>query len=302
MEMSGPLFCIGRPAEPLGSEHSSLTQALSVARFMAGRVPDAQEAYVSIFTLKSILAVLMLGLAGYGMYTMMTVFGRDAANLPVDRLKRRHKAAGYLYIALVLFVSYLCIGFAAASRAEMTPRAALHALLALTIIALFPLKVLFVRVFPRFYGHARTVGIVIGVTSFVLAGLSGGYFLAVSRCGQDRTIDRSVHYALRGPLLMVEQTGRPEITAIRTDRQSIERGRGLFGSRCAACHDPHSTRTIVGPGLQGLLRQPKLPVSGHPATAESIRFQLRQPLRGMPSFSYLSDDEMNDLIAYLNTL
>ncbi len=40
-------------------------------------------------------------------------------------------------------------------------------------------------------------------------------------------------------------------------------------------------------------------MSGHPATAESIRFQLKQPLGRMPSFACLSDDEVED---YLNTL
>jgi mono/diheme cytochrome c family protein len=58
----------------------------------------------------------------------------------------------------------------------------------------------------------------------------------------------------------------------------------------------------VGPGLKGLLKNPTLPISKHPATAESIRFQLRQPTGRMPSFAYLSEDEMGDLIAYLNTL
>jgi mono/diheme cytochrome c family protein len=58
----------------------------------------------------------------------------------------------------------------------------------------------------------------------------------------------------------------------------------------------------VGPGLKGLLKGPTLPKSKNPATAESIRFQLRQPMGVMPSFAYLTEDEMEDLIAYLNTL
>ncbi len=89
---------------------------------------------------------------------------------------------------------------------------------------------------------------------------------------------------------------------MKTDPYSIRRGRTIFSSKCALCHDPLSVNTIIGPGLKGLLRNPVLPVSKHPATAESIRFQLRQPLGRMPSFAYLSDDEVNDLLAYLNTL
>ena len=115
-------------------------------------------------------------------------------------------------------------------------------------------------------------------------------------------MDRSAAYALRGPFLAVQQIGGFESGAIRTDRRSIERGGVLFVSRCAACHDPQSARAVMGPGLQGLLKKPKLPVSGHPATAESIRFQLKQLLGRMPSFAYLSPDEVEDLIAHLNTL
>lgn len=252
--------------------------------------------------LKSLLSLLLLVLAGYGMYTMFTVFGREAAGLPIDRLKLRHKVTGYLFLGLVLFIGYLCLGFAASSRVEMSPRAALHALLALAIVALFLMKVLFVRVFPRFYSHARIIGIVMGIMSIVMVGLSGGYFLVVTGFGQDRTMDRSVTYTLQGPFLKMVQTGRPGVALIRNDPRSIERGESLFKSRCAACHDPGSTKTIVGPGLKGLLKTSKLPVSGHPATAESIRFQLKQPMGRMPSFSYLSDDEVEDLIAYLNTL
>jgi mono/diheme cytochrome c family protein len=257
---------------------------------------------VTPFLIKSLLSLLLFVLAVYGMYTMLTVFDGGTAADRSDRLRKRHRISGYLYALLLLLISYLCIGFAAASRTELSPRAALHVLLALSVIALFLVKVLFVRVYRQFYGQARTIGIMLGVMSFVLIGLSAGFYLTVSRFGQDRTVDRSAHYALRGPFLAVKQTGTPGAAAIRTDLRSIERGRDLFTSRCAACHDPLSTGSIVGPGLKGLLRNPVLPVSRHPATAESIRFQLRQPRGAMPSFAYLSEDEMNDLIAYLNTL
>jgi cytochrome c1 len=233
---------------------------------------------------------------------MFEVFGRTSAAAAVERFKRLHKISGYLYVAVLVLIAYLCIGFMAASKAEPSPRAALHVFLAYSIIALFLVKVLFVRIYRQFYGQAKTIGIMLSVMSFVLVGISGGFYLIVSGFGQDRTIDKSAYYALQAPLLKVKRTGIPGVAVIRTDRFSIERGRVLFMSRCAACHDPLSTNTIVGPGLKGLLKNPTLPISKHPATAESIRFQLRQPMGRMPSFAYLSDDELNDLIAYLNTL
>ncbi len=258
---------------------------------------------MTIFFLKSILSLLLLLVACYGTYAMFGIFGRTgAAPERTEQLKKRHKAAGYGYVVLFLAVSYLCISFLSASRAEPSPRAALHILLALAIIALLVIKVLFVRVYRQFYAQAKTIGILIGVLTFALVGISAGIYLAMSRFGQDPTADKSSFYSLHGPFLAVRQVAGPQALAVRTDRLSIQRGRTLFTARCAACHDPASTRTIIGPGLQGLLRNPKLPASGHPATPESIRFQLRQPMGRMPSFAYLTDDEMNDLIAYLNTL
>jgi len=257
---------------------------------------------VTIFFLKSALSLLMLLSAVYGMFAMYAVFGQTPDADRVAAHKRRHRVAGYVFVVLFLAVSYLCVAFAMAARTEPSPRASLHILLALAIAALLMVKVLFLRRFRRFYEQVKAIGTIIGILSFVLVGISAGYYLAVSRLGQDRTMDRSASYALSGPFLAVKEIGGLESGAVRTDRRSIERGRVLFVSRCAACHDPKSTRTVVGPGLQGLLKNPKLPVSGNPATAESIRFQLKQPLGRMPSFAYLSHDEAEDLIAYLNTL
>ena len=257
---------------------------------------------MTIFFLKSVLSLVLLLAAAYAMYTMFAVFGRDADAGRTAALKARHRGAGYLYAALLFCISYLCVDFAVAARTEPSPRAALHILLALAIAALLVVKVLFLRRFRHFYEQAKTIGMTIGVLSIVIVGLTAGYYLSVSRFGRDRTVDRSASYAFRGPFLGIVQIGTAGALAIRTDPASINRGRSLFQARCSACHDPSSTRTIIGPGLQGLLKNPKLPVSGHPATAESIRFQLRQPLGRMPSFSYLSPDEMEDLIAYLNTL
>jgi cytochrome c2 len=257
---------------------------------------------VTIFFIKSLLALLLFVSAAVGMYTMFEVFGRGTAVTAIHRFKRLHKVSGYIYLVVFFLISYLCIGFIAASKTEPSPRVVIHMLLALGIIVLFLLKVLFVRIYRQFYAQARIIGIMMGVMSFMLVGISSGYYLTVSGFGRDRTIDKSVYYALRGPFLAVVKSGSPGVAAIRTDRLSIERGRILFASRCAGCHDPLSTNTIIGPGLEGVLKNPVLPISKHPATAESIRFQLRQPMGRMPSFAYLSDDEMNDLIAYLNTL
>lgn len=256
---------------------------------------------MTLFQLKSLLSVILLLPVAFGMYTMFQVFGGGAAE-HVARNKLRHKISGYLYLSIILLISWLCTGFALTAKTEPSPRAVVHIALALSILTLFVIKLLFIRRFRPFYAQAKTIGIVIGVMSMVMIGISGGYHLLVTRFGLDRTADKSVYYRLQGPLLTIVRTGGPGISMIRTDHLSIDRGRTLFIARCSACHDPLSTGVIVGPGLKGVLKNPTLPKSKRPATAETIRFQLRQPLGIMPSFAYLSDDEMEDLIAYLNTL
>jgi len=256
---------------------------------------------VTIFFIKSILSLLLLATAVYGMYSMFQVFG-GAVNGNVERIKLRHKLSGYLYVLVLLFISYLCIGFTAAAKAEPSSRAVVHIALALSIATLIIVKVLFIRRFRQFYAQAKTIGMVIGVMSIVMIGISGGYFLTMTRFGQDRSVDKSVYYRLERPFLTIARIGGPGAALARTDSLSIGLGRTLFMARCSACHDPLSNRTVVGPGLKGLLKNPTLPKSGHPATAESIRFQLRQPLGIMPSFAYLTEEEMEELIAYLNTL
>lgn len=89
---------------------------------------------------------------------------------------------------------------------------------------------------------------------------------------------------------------------MRTDEESIAGGKIIFEKVCIKCHDPHSTAFRVGPGLKGILKADRLPVSGKPATAENILKQLNSPINKMPAFFFMSVDSKLNVIAYLNTL
>ena len=104
----------------------------------------------------------------------------------------------------------------------------------------------------------------------------------------------------RGEIIETQE-GTAGIT-VKTDSESTEKGKNLFDSKCSFCHDAFSTETTVGPGLKGVLKSPKLPVSKKPATPENIASQIRNPYRDMPSFSYLPEEDILNIIAYLNTL
>ncbi|MFI5295111.1 MAG: c-type cytochrome [Thermodesulfovibrionales bacterium] len=94
----------------------------------------------------------------------------------------------------------------------------------------------------------------------------------------------------------------PNTIVKRTDQKSIKAGKVLFAQKCEYCHDPYSTMRLGGPGLKDILKNPLLPTSKKPATPENIASQMRHPLSNMPSFVYLDEDDVENIIAFLNTL
>jgi mono/diheme cytochrome c family protein len=79
-------------------------------------------------------------------------------------------------------------------------------------------------------------------------------------------------------------------------------GEQLFKQNCSACHLTDSTATKVGPGLKGVFKQDKFPVSGRPVSDDSFRQILKTPVSKMPPFGHLSDEQVNALLDYLKTL
>ena len=79
------------------------------------------------------------------------------------------------------------------------------------------------------------------------------------------------------------------------------KGKDVF-EQCAVCHNADSTQKKMGPGLKGLFKKAKLG-SGKAVTEANVRAVINAGGNGMPSYAdMLSDDEKNDVIAYLKTL
>jgi uncharacterized membrane protein len=76
----------------------------------------------------------------------------------------------------------------------------------------------------------------------------------------------------------------------------------VFSQNCSACHHTDSTATKVGPGLKGIFKQDKFPVSGRPVSADNFRQILKTPYSKMPPFGHLADEKVEALLDYLKTL
>jgi mono/diheme cytochrome c family protein len=80
-------------------------------------------------------------------------------------------------------------------------------------------------------------------------------------------------------------------------------GEQVFTRSCAGCHHSDSVDNKIGPGLAGLFARDEIASSGQPVTTENIREQIVAPAGGMPAFkAFLSEEQLDDLIAFLQTL
>ena len=252
-----------------------------------------------IFLLKSILSFGLLLLTFVAMFTMFEVYGRTEKRFDVSTLIRIHRINGFLYLILFLVISYFCFRFLVDTKADFSPRSTIHSLLAMTIFVLLCFKILVVSVYRGFYAKLQHVGPWLAFATFLLLGTSTGYYLLVTELAREKGV-ASVLEQGKSAVTGLAPVSAPVV--VSTDPQVIGRGKALFQEKCSACHHPDSNRTLVGPGLQGVLKNPVLPASKKDTSAMAVLNQLRKPYMLMPSFAYLTDEEAKSIVAFLNTL
>ncbi|MFP4082046.1 MAG: c-type cytochrome [Candidatus Aminicenantes bacterium] len=242
---------------------------------------------MSFFIVKSLLGILFLAAGVTAVICMLTLMGRMERKTSTSVLRRLHRSAGLFFGILLLAISYFCIKYWIAAGDKVSTRATFHAVLALALIILFLLKISIVRFYKQFLRFVPAMGLTVFALAFLVFSTSAGFYL--------------LKEAWANPEIPKIAPGEPGTPAnIRGD---AEKGRSLFAAKCAGCHHTdRSKESKVGPGLKNVLKKPKLPASGKPATAENIVSQLRKPFRSMPSFSYLTAQEVADLLAFITGL
>ena len=91
------------------------------------------------------------------------------------------------------------------------------------------------------------------------------------------------------------------ISALAAAKGDPEKGKEVF-QQCAICHNADSEEKKMGPGLKGLFSHEKMN-NGKKPTEANVRAKVDEGGNGMPAYKeMLSDDEKDDLIAYLKTL
>ena len=91
-------------------------------------------------------------------------------------------------------------------------------------------------------------------------------------------------------------------TPVRALTPQEAAGKQVFGNQCSSCHYADSDKGLYGPGLQGLFHKPYL-TSGMAASDTRVRAVILHGWAMMPPMgNTMSDQEFEELMAYLHTL
>lgn len=238
---------------------------------------------MSFFLLKTVLAFFFLAAALSSVMSMLTMMGKAEKKISPKTLRNIHKISGRVFLLLLLSLLFLGMRHWSQIGEQASLRAVFHAVLAWGLIIVFLLKVAIVKFYKQFLRFAPALGMLVFGFAFVVFSISAGF------------------YSIKA--LSAKPTLSEETNAVSSEIDgSAEIGESLFMTKCLSCHYPDSEDKKLGPGLKDLFRKEKLPHSGRPATVESVKQQLIQPVMVMPSFAKLTEQELADLIAYLKIL
>jgi mono/diheme cytochrome c family protein len=245
---------------------------------------------MTIYFMKSILAVVFLVFSLAAAFSMLTLLGRVEKKTSPERLLRFHRLAGYLFALLLFVLSALGISIVVRVGDSLSLRAVVHGFIGLFLLAVLFLKVLIARFYRQFLRMMPALGSTVLVLSLVSFSMAGYFFLraAASEPRPGETVSPAA--AISAQNVSSPRDG------------NAKRGSSLFAGLCASCHYPDRIENKTGPGLKGLFEMPSLPYSGKPVTEANVLEQLVHPASSMPSFSRLDDQELTDLLAYLKKL
>jgi mono/diheme cytochrome c family protein len=241
---------------------------------------------------KTILALLLLIVGFVATLTMLFLLGRGEKARRPNRVRGAHKVLGFVFFILLLVLVFTGMRYVAWGRGEPSPRAIMHVVLAAALFTVFVVKLLIVRFYRGLLWIVPTVGMIVFVLAVLVFSTSAGYYLA--RRGQIRGGGEEAASGI------VEEAA--ELSGELAALGEAELGAVVYEKYCAFCHYSGSTESKLGPGLKGVLRAESLPVSGRPATVQNILSTLQNPIGTMPAFTKLTAEELEHLIAFLETI
>ena len=111
-------------------------------------------------------------------------------------------------------------------------------------------------------------------------------------------------------LLAAAQQPKPQAAqgspAAAPSADAVAAGKAVFEDKCSTCHSADTDEMLVGPGLKNLFKWPPHKMSDGTEhkehTVEIIRQQITEGGGNMPPVAGVAGEDLDHLIAYLQTL
>lgn len=249
---------------------------------------------MSFFITKTVLATLLIAAGLTAALSMLTIMGGTERKASAAALRSTHRIAGYVFAVLLVLLALMGLRYLSTAGDSLSVRGVLHWSLASLLVFVLALKLVIVRRFKQFIKYVPVIGMTAITLTLVVAMLSAVFFVVTGGLGRSGAWNTGV----REDELEVVVVAAPEKVDV-----DVAEGERTFVKYCSGCHYADSTDEKIAEGLAGLFARDEIEASGAPMSPENVRAQIVEPAGGMPSFkAYLSEQQLDDLIAYLMTL
>ena len=130
---------------------------------------------MSGYWIKTVLASLLLGTGLVSFLTMMARFGRPGDEIRSERLRRRHKIAGDVFIALLAPLAYFGADLLAEMGDGLSTRGTFHFVLAMALVAVLLLKFLIVKTYRQLLRYANALGMTLFTLTLIIFLITAGF-------------------------------------------------------------------------------------------------------------------------------
>lgn len=258
---------------------------------------------MSFFATKTLLAVLFIAAGLTAALSMLTLMGKSERKMGVMALRNTHRAAGYTFVVLLVVLAIMGLSYLSAAADTLSLRGVLHWSTAALLVFVLALKLAVVRWFKQFIKFVPVMGMIVITLALVVATLSAVFFIVTGGLAGPGSAEVAEVAAEAGA--EAREQGGDDVRATDTagGTGGASAGEQVFAENCSGCHNSGSTERKIGPGLAGLFGRETIEASGRAVSPANVRAQIVTPAGGMPSFKgFLSEEQLDDLIAYLQTL
>jgi len=162
----------------------------------------------------SLLAFILLAVGIIAVTLILIFLGRRRSPKNHEFFLWAHRIAGYIFVALYLFICAFMLKKLTSSYTTLTPVNAIHAYIGITIFPLIIAKISIVRLFKQYYQRLSIYGIIIIILTYMTVTLSAGYF-TLTTVGSQYTL--------------LYDKGTPV-------KVNINMGHKVIQQRCSTCH------------------------------------------------------------------